>query len=276
MKKYEIQMDYFIKRIPKSHKLIFDMFDVSLKQHHINVIAQVEIDLVLNLIKQYEKKTGEKISLTGYLIFVVSRVIDQYKDVHAIRVGLKKYIFNDVDVHIIVEKEDKDGEKVPTSHIIRQANQKSILEIHREIRRVQEEKIEGLVRKGSKRKKLQKLFSSFPKFLRRQVLKRMVRNPKMMKKNLGTVCVTAVGMLTGGIRTLGMPIPIQPWPLQFALGCFDTKVIIENEKVVQRDILNVTITLDHDTVQGGTMTRFLTEIHRLVKAAYGLDELLNT
>jgi len=274
MRKSQSNEDYKVKKIPKSHRLIFDMLDVSLKQHHVHVIAQVEIDLVLKLIEKYKKINGEKISLTGYLIFVISRVIKKYEDVSAIKVGLKKYIFNDIDVHIIIERELENSEKVPTSHIIRYANRKSILEIHNEIREVQLEPIAGLVRKGSKRKKLQRIFSYFPRFIRKRVFKRMLKKPKLMKKRIGNICVTAVGMLTKNIRTIGTPIPIQPWPLQFALGCFDRKLKIENGEIVQREILNVTITLDHDIVQGGTMTRFLSELYEMVKSAYGLNELL--
>ena len=124
---------FTVKKIPKTHKLIFDMFDVSLERHHIHVIAQVDIDLVLKLLEQYKKTHGENLSLTGYLIYVFSRAVEKYKDAHAIRVGLKKVIFDDIDVHTIIEREMKDGERVPTSQIIRQANRKSIDEIHNEI-----------------------------------------------------------------------------------------------------------------------------------------------
>jgi hypothetical protein len=274
MRKPQNNEDYIVKSIPKSHRLIFDMLDLSLKQHHVSVIAQVEIDLVLKLIEKYKEIKGEKISLTGYLIFVISQVIKKYEDVYAFRVGLKKYIFKDLDVHIIVERETQNGEKVPTSHIIRQANHKSILEIHNEIRKVQSEPIEGLVKKGSKRQKLQNLFSSFPRFIRKIIFKRMLKKPKLMKERLGNICVTAVGMLTKNIRTIGTPIPVQFWPLHFSLGCFDRKLIMEKGDIVQREILNVTITLDHDIIQGGTMTRFLSELYEMVKSAYGLNELL--
>ncbi|NVM37044.1 MAG: 2-oxo acid dehydrogenase subunit E2 [Candidatus Lokiarchaeota archaeon] len=262
--------DFLVKKIPKTHKLIFDMFDLSLQRHHIHVIAQIDIDLVLKLLEQSKEIYGEKISLTGYLIYVFSRVIEKYNDVHAIRVGLKKYIFYDVDVHTIIEREVKDGEKAPTSYIIRQANRKSILEIHNEIRNAQKQSIEGLVEHGTRRQKLQKLFSSFPKFLRKKIFKKMLKKPRMMKKNIGTVCVTAVGMLTKDVRTIGMPIPIQPWPIQFSLGCLDKRLRKENGQIIEREFLNVTITLDHDVIQGGTITRFLNEIYQMVESGFGL------
>lgn len=163
--------DFLVKKIPKTHKLIFDMFDLSLQRHHIHVIAQVDIDLVLKLLEQSKEINGEKISLTGYLIYVFSRVIEKYNDAHAIRLGLKKYIFYDVDVHTIIEREVKEGEKVPTSYIIRQANRKSILEIHNEIRNAQKQSIEGLVEHGTRRQKLQKLFISFLSFYEKKYLK---------------------------------------------------------------------------------------------------------
>ena len=137
--------DFLVKKIPKTHKLIFDMFDLSLKRHHIHVIAQLDVDLVLKLLEQSKDIHGEKISLTGYLIYIFSRAIEKYNDIHAIRVGLKKYIFNDIDIHIIIEREVKNGEKVPTSYIIRQTNHKSIIEIQKEILIAKKQSIEGLV-----------------------------------------------------------------------------------------------------------------------------------
>ena len=263
-----------VKKYPKTHKLIFDMLDLSLQLHHVHVIAQVDVDLVLRLLEQYKETHGEKLSFTGYLIFVISRAIEKYKDAHAIRVGLKRYIFNEVDVHTIVERETKDGDLIPTSHIIRQANRKSLLKIHNEIRNAQEQSIEGLVGRGTRREKLQKLFSSFPGFLRKRILKRMLKKPKMMKKNIGTVCVTAVGMLTKDIRTIGTPIPVQPWPIQFSIGCLDKRLKMVNGKMVERDILNVTITFDHGVIQGGAITRFLTEIYNMVESGFGLKQTL--
>jgi len=262
--------DLIVKKIPKTQKLVFDMLHLSLQRHHIHVIAQVDVDLILRLLEQYKETHGEKLSLTGYLIYVFSRAIEKNKDAHAIRVGRKKYIFNDVDVHTIVERETKDGELFPTSHIIRQANRKSILEIHNEIRTAQKQSIEGFVERGSRRDKLQRLFSSFPRFLRKKIMKRMLKKPRMMKKNIGTVCVTAVGMLAKNIRTLGMPIPLQPWPIQFSIGCLDRKIYLENGQLSEREILNVSITFDHDVMQGGNITRFLNEIYEMIVSGFGL------
>ena len=262
--------DLIVKKIPKTHKLMFDMLHLSLQRHHIHVIAQVDVDLVLKLLEQYKKVHGEKLSLTGYLIYVFSRAIEKYKDAHAIRVGLKKYIFNEVDVHTIVERETNDGELIPTSHIIRQANRKSLLEIHNEIRAAQKQSIEGFVEGGSRRDKLQRLFSSFPGFLRKKILKRMLKKPKMMKKNIGTVCVTAVGMLAKNVRTLGLAIPLLPWPVQFSIGCLDKRVRIINGQIIEREFLNVTITFDHDVMQGGVITRFLNGIYKMVESGFGL------
>ncbi|MFX1313761.1 MAG: 2-oxo acid dehydrogenase subunit E2 [Promethearchaeota archaeon] len=264
--------EFIVKKYPKTHKLMFEMLDLSLQLHHVHVIAQVNVDLVLRLLEQHKINQNEKISFTGYIIHVISKAIEKYKEVHAIRVGLKRYIFNDIDVHIIVEREAKDGELVPTSHIIRQANRKSLLTIHNEIRNAQRQEIEGMVGSGTRREKLQKLFISFPRFLRKRILKRMLKKPKMMKKNIGTVNVTAVGMLTKDIRTIGTPIPIQPWPIQFSLGCLDKRLMMEDGKIVEREILNVTITFDHGVIQGGVITRFLTEIYNMIESGFGLKE----
>ncbi len=40
--------------------------------------------------------------------------------------------------------------------------------------------------------------------------------------------------------------------------------------MVEREILNVTITFDHDIMQGGVITRFLNEIYKMVESGFGL------
>ena len=91
-----------------------------------------------------------------------------------------------------------------------------------------------------------------------------------MKKNIGTVCVTAVGMLAKNVRTIGMPIPVQPWPIQFSIGCLDRKLVKKEGEILEREVLNITITLDHDVIQGGVITRFLNEIYEMVESGFGL------
>ena len=44
--------------------------------------------------------------------------------------------------------------------------------------------------------------------------------------------------------------------------------------MIEKEFLNVTITLDHDVIQGGVITRFLGEIYDMVESGFGLNELL--
>jgi hypothetical protein len=81
--------------------------------------------------------TGEALSFTGYVAFCLAHAVDEDKLVQAYVKGRKHMvIFDDVDVFLPVEREVG---KTPVAlpHIIRRANNKSFLEIHREIREFQ-------------------------------------------------------------------------------------------------------------------------------------------
>jgi pyruvate/2-oxoglutarate dehydrogenase complex dihydrolipoamide acyltransferase (E2) component len=44
------------------------------------------------------------------------------------------------------------------------------------------------------------------------------------------------------------------------------------ERIEPREILNLTVSFDHDIVDGGPATRFVRRLVELIESGYGLDE----
>jgi pyruvate/2-oxoglutarate dehydrogenase complex dihydrolipoamide acyltransferase (E2) component len=69
----------------------------------------------------------------------------------------------------------------------------------------------------------------------------------------------------------GWFIPISVHPLTFGIGSVIQKAIVVNNEVVIRDILNVTVLLDHDVIDGGPMVRFINDLAKSVENAEALS-----
>jgi hypothetical protein len=87
-------------------------------------------------------QTGDVLSFTGYLAFCLGRAVDEDKSVQAYPRGRKHMvIFEDVDVFLPVERE-LGATRAALPYVIRRANHKSCLEIHREIRAFQTQPVQ--------------------------------------------------------------------------------------------------------------------------------------
>jgi pyruvate/2-oxoglutarate dehydrogenase complex dihydrolipoamide acyltransferase (E2) component len=94
---------------------------------------EVDVTNVRQFIDEHEAQTGEALSFTGYLAFCLGRAVDEDKSVQAYLKGRKHLvIFDDVDIFLVVERE-LGGTRAAIPYILRGANRKSYLEIHREI-----------------------------------------------------------------------------------------------------------------------------------------------
>ncbi len=79
-------------------------------------------------------KTGQGMSSTDSIVKCLAQAISDRKYVHALRQDRGQLvIFDDVDITIAIEC-SVIGEKLPLPYIIRKANEKTVTEIHSEIR----------------------------------------------------------------------------------------------------------------------------------------------
>lgn len=108
-------------------------------------------------------------------------------------------IFDEIWINSMFEVE-KDGKRFPMPHIFRAANQKSMLEIHQEMRHSQSQPHSTVESKFLKR------FLYLPAFIRRIFYWFVMRMPQYTRKFSGSVLVTAVGMFgQGGGWAITMP-----------------------------------------------------------------------
>jgi pyruvate/2-oxoglutarate dehydrogenase complex dihydrolipoamide acyltransferase (E2) component len=169
----------------------------------------------------------------------------------------KLIIFDDINISIIVEKIIGDN-RVPIPLVIEKANEKSALEITKEIENAKKQEISGndIVLK-KKTTYSEKLYYHLPGFIRRSVWKVMLKNPKLAFKKMGNVVVTSVGMMG---RINGWFIHKSVHPVSFGIGSILKKPVVINNGIKIREMLNMTILVDHDVIDGAPMVRFLDDL----------------
>ncbi|WP_440008495.1 2-oxo acid dehydrogenase subunit E2 [Halomicrococcus sp. SG-WS-1] len=228
-----------------------------------NIHGLIEIDVTdaRDSIQTIEEKTGEQLSFTGFIVFCLGRAIEDHPQINAYRDWRGRiHVFDDVDVNVLVETTIQ-GEQLGVPHVIRATNRRSLRSIHDEIRTAQGSPDPTELSRWSK------LAFQLPGIIRRQVWRLPQMFPTRWKRMAGTVTVTSVGMFGQGS---GWAVTPTNYTVQLTVGGIDTKPRYSNGEVTPREILNLTVTFDHDVVDGAAATRFTRRLRELIEDAHGI------
>lgn len=234
----------------------------------IHGLIEVDVTTARASLRAHAAQTGESLSFTAFLTGCLGRAVDLHKAVQAMRQGGKRLvIFDDVDVWLPVEH-DVAGQKALVPHIVRVANRKSVRAIHDEIRAAQRADITQ-VAKGPRM--LPAALFGFAIWLFWRIGRTW---PRYQKRAVGTVGLTAVGMFGKGAGW-GIPPPF-PTPLMITVGGIGKKQEAFGGEVVTREYLSLTISVDHDIVDGAPAARFAQQLKELIESGYGLADVTAT
>ena len=93
-------------------------------------------------------------------------------------------------------------------------------------------------------------------------------SPQLIKDYYGTVMVSSIAMFGKGN---GWAIPVPNHTLQLTLGGMGKKPGVVGKRIELREHLSVTISFDHDVVDGAPAARFIQHLKKLVENGDGLD-----
>jgi pyruvate/2-oxoglutarate dehydrogenase complex dihydrolipoamide acyltransferase (E2) component len=200
------------------------------------------------------------LSFTAFIAACLGKAVDEDKSVQAYRKGRNQLVlFQDVDISILVEHEVA-GQKIPLSYVVRAANRKTAREIHQEIRAFQKLHTAEVL-------PIPRLVQRWPALmlLSGRVL---MRSPFFWKRSGGTCQITAVGMFGKGS---GWGIPTAtPHSLFLTLGGISEKPGVVDGHIAIREYLCLTVSLDHDIIDGAPAARFISRLKDLIESGFGL------
>lgn len=257
--------NYRLVPYPKIRRVLAVMLRSARRTPMIHGLIEVDVTRVRALLREHEANSGESLSFTAFIITCLGKAVDENKSVQACRKGRNRLaLFDEVDVATAIERQMA-GQKQPMIYIIRAANKKTFREIHHEIRAAQVKAVEQAW-EGFKE------FGFLPLIVFRCAWPifwwMLGRYPRMQKKYGGTVGLTAVGMFGKGA---GWGIPIANHT-QITLGGIAEKPGIIDGQVAIREHLSLTISFNHEMIDGAPAALFAARLKNLIENGYGLED----
>jgi pyruvate/2-oxoglutarate dehydrogenase complex dihydrolipoamide acyltransferase (E2) component len=254
---------YTSKPFPPIRRATIDLLNAASRKHMIHGFIEIDVTRIRQWLKKLKEKTGESLSLTGYIIYCCAKAVDENKHMQACRDWRNRLIiFDDVDVSTTIERlVEGRNEVIPT--IIRAANRKSFREIHQDIRQAQSKRADqaGVYRTI-------KAYLAIPSFIRRLAFRILDRFPHLMKKHSGTIMITSIGMFGSGA---GWGLPIASHTLNVTVGGIVQRAIITDSRMDNREHLCVTVSFDHDIIDGAPAARFINRFKSYLDGGTGLE-----
>lgn len=247
---------YRSERLSSFRRTVIASASVTHEKNTIHTLAAVDITEARRLMAEHVEATGEKPSLTAYVVTCLAHVLRDHPRLNSFVKGRRQVFLDDVTVSVLVERELA-GEKVPEPLAVRRAQSKSFPEIQREIRAAQREQDEEL---GSLSGHTYVRF--IPGFLLKTFVRVMDRNIRIARA-YGKVAVTAVGMYSGEPFWF---VPHGSATVLVSVGSIGRRVVEVDGRLVSREHLHLTLSFDHDLVDGAPAARFTDQFLTTVKS----------
>lgn len=259
---------FSLKKFPASRIGTLDVLEAGRKKHHIKALLELDVtnaQALLQSINHPEKK----ISFTAWMVKTISDVLLDFPEVHAYLKNKRTILtFQDVDVSIMVEKE-KDGKKVPIVYILRKTQEKTMESITQEIQKAKREDHDPDKASAGNHQmnKWSTLYFRLPSWFRMLFWNYLLKRPRLAQSMMGSVLVSSVGMYG---KISGWFIPTSVHPLAVGIGSIVPKPVVVDKEMTIREILHLTLLMDHDVTDGGQMTRFIKELQQGIETAENL------
>lgn len=252
---------------PPSRNLVIDIVWLGSRKHHLPVMIELDVTKARDLIRSLKAGTGESLSFTGWMTKCIAQAVSEHTQMHALRWHRRSMIiFDDIDVLVTVKKIIND-EEMALPYVVRKANEKSVRQISDEIRSAQSQPMSDGDMAIGQSPWFAGIYLRLPRFMRHAFGRMLMNNPFSVKRNSGTVGISAVGMIA---KFDGWVFPVSPQPLMFGLAGITRKPGVVGDDISIREYLSVCFLFDHDVVDGAPVARFTSRLTELTEHAFGL------
>ncbi len=244
-----------VRSIPPSRRVVTAALRAGRRIAPVHGLISVDVTAARRLLKSTQT------SLTAFVVASVGRAASAHPEVHAYRDWRGRLVLHrHVDVATLVEVQTPDG-AFPMAHLVRDADVRTVDEISEELRRIKADTTAS--RSGRLLARLAPLVGRIPGAMRLAyaATARSVR----LRRSTGTVAVTSVGMFAdGGGFGIGHPTMMS---LVVLVGGLSERPRVVEGRVEIREVLDVTVTVDHNVVDGAPAARFVADLRRLLETA---------
>ena len=169
------------------------------------------------------------------------------------------------DVSIMVEIATPQG-PFPMPHTLHDADIRSVADLSGELHRVKAEPLAAPSARWAERYGpwATRIPGAIPAVY--AVMARSIAS----RRQIGTIAVTSIGMFGGGAGYGLTPLTLMS--LELIVGGISQQPRIVDGQVEARDVLNLTLAIDHDVVDGAPAARFAADLRGIVETAAVLTD----
>ena len=97
---------YEIEPIPAMRRFAFDAGYLGRRRHIVHGLIEFDITKARNIISKHEREMGEKLSITAFIIYGLSKSIEEHPHLHAYRDWRNRLIiYKDINITSMFEVE---------------------------------------------------------------------------------------------------------------------------------------------------------------------------
>ncbi|MET9273588.1 2-oxo acid dehydrogenase subunit E2 [Kribbella sp. NPDC003557] len=252
--------DAQVRRVPWVRQLVIDAGRAARRRHAIHGLFEVDVTSARAALRRDDATRY----FTAFVVHCVAAavaadpVVQAYRDFRG-----REVIFDQVDVGLPVEV-DVDGRPFAFTHVLRDAGRRTVVDLHDEIHAVKADP-----RRSPSVRKAPWVhgYLLLPGFVRVRLLGMLHRMPHRQRALAGTIGLTSVGMFDAGA---GWGIGFQLHTLSIVVGGIARRPVLFQGVLVEREFLQLTVSADHDIVDGAPAARFIARLRELLLTGDGI------
>ncbi len=248
-----------VRPVPANRRVVTQALRAGRRIAPVHGLISVDVTEARRLLESNE-------SFTGFLVASVGRAAADHPEVHAYRNWRRQLVIHHhVDIAVLVEVVAAGG-SFPLAHLIRDADERDVADVSSEIRGVKASPATS--RSGRLLGRVSPVAARLPGMVNLfyWLMARSVR----VRRMAGTVAVTSVGMFAGGGGFgIGFPTVLT---LSVLVGGMSERPVVISGEVQVRQVLDLTVTVDHNVVDGAPAARFVADLRRMIETAEVLKQ----
>jgi pyruvate/2-oxoglutarate dehydrogenase complex dihydrolipoamide acyltransferase (E2) component len=243
-----------VRKFPASRRLVTAAVRAGRRIVPMHGLLDVDVTTARHLLAE----SDPPLSMTAFVIASLGRAAAVHPEVHAYRDWRGRLVqHRHVDVQTLVEVSTEHG-PFGLVHVVRDADLRSVAEISTELRAVKVGSAGGHLLDT-----VAPALGRIPGLYR--VMYAVLSRSRRARLATGTVQVTAVGMFGGGGGFAIAPPTLAS--LVVVVGGLSRQPRAVGDRIEIRDVLDLTVTIDHNVVDGAPAARFGAGLRELLQTA---------
>jgi pyruvate/2-oxoglutarate dehydrogenase complex dihydrolipoamide acyltransferase (E2) component len=257
----ESQRSYTIHPFPLRRRAVTAAMRAGRRLAPIHGLVEIDVTDVRPRLRGAEPP----LSMTAYVVATVARAAAMHPEVHAYREWRGRLVIHrHVAVTTMIEVPTDQG-PFALAHVVHDADTRSVADLSEEIRGISADPNRSATGRALMRTALPlaRIPGGFA------LMYRIMRQSIRVRQRVGTVAVSSVGMFGGGSgHGIGFPTLMSTAVL---VGGISQKAMVVDGRVVPREVMDLTVTIDHNVVDGAPAARFGADLRRMLEEGTALE-----